>query len=199
MSAAGELLGLAPKRGLLCEAFLRWQCRTRQLAMRENMGRPDGAVTPALTPEGESEPMGHIITVLLKRPAHDKTAELRHMVQQTNDPSQRREKALQFFSETYYQKASEFSDMLTATFPPESLGAAHICEHERCKLAFHAYNQSFVLNCKVWQLAENNPYYQATWWHNSLFNPTLPPGTVVLGFEPDWSESSAEPGPPQAA
>jgi len=29
--------------------------------------------------------------------------------------------------------------------------------------------------------------------HNRLFNPALPPATEVLGFEPDWANSSSEP------
>jgi len=38
-----------------------------------------------------------------------------------------------------------------------------------------------------------NPLYQATMAHNMLFNPTLPPDTEVLGFEPNWEASSADP------
>ncbi|MEM9145329.1 MAG: hypothetical protein AAGC57_03960 [Pseudomonadota bacterium] len=187
------LLGLRSTRHALGNAFLRWQCRVRQIAMREAQGRPDDAVMPALTLPGAEAPMGHIITVLNKSAAHSKTPEMMHMVRRTEDAAQRREKALQFFSETYYQKAADFSDMLTATFPPGSPGAATIREAGACRLDFAAYGQAFSLECRVWRLAEPHPLHAATLWHNRLFNPALPPDTVVLGFEPDWEASRAEP------
>jgi len=173
--------------------FLRWQCRVRQMAMREAMGRPTEGITPALILPGAEEPMGHIITVMSKDPRHSKTPEMRHMAQRTNDPAQRREAALRFFSETYYQKAEAFSDLLSATFPPGSEGAAAIREAGHCRLVFDAYAQRFDLTCRVWRLAEHHPVWQATYWHNLLFNPGLPADTVILGFEPDWQASSAAP------
>ena len=161
--------------------------------MRENAGRPDDAITPALYLPGEEEPLGHIITILNKSPGYSVTPEMQHMAKKTNDPAQRREAALTFFSATYYQKAAEFSDILTATFPPNSPGAAKIREAEKVDLLFDAYAQKFTLTCKVWRLAEHNPLFQATMAHNKLFNPTIPPGTEVLGFEPIWDSSTSEP------
>ena len=177
----------------LRDAFLRWQCRVRQISMRENFGRPDGAIKPRLTLNRDSEPVGNIITVLSKNPSHSKTPEMRHMVQSIFDPSQRREKAIQFFSEIYYQKPQQFSDTLTAAFSPDSPVAEVICAAKACSLTFDSYGQRFDLDCIVSTLTKNNPLFQATWWHNKLFNPHLLPGTVILGFEPDWSRSSAEP------
>lgn len=195
MSSSAAILGLMPAPHPLRDAFLRWQCRVRQIAMRDNHGRPDDAVMPELTLAGAAEPMGHVITVMNRLPAFSRTPELMHMVKRTEDPAQRREKAIQLFSETYYQKHREFSDILTATFPPGSPGAAAIREAGACRLRFAAYSQSFTLECKVWRLGEQNHFHQATWWHNLLFNPALPPGTVVLGFEPDWDASGADPSP----
>lgn len=176
-------------------AFLRWQCRTRQIMMREDRGRPGPAIMPAVTPEGADEPLGHIITVMSKSPLHDKTPELRHIARRTNDPAMRREAALRLFSEFYYQKAEEFSDMLTATFPPGSPGAARLRAAERVRLGFEAYGQRFDIAARVWMLTEKHPAWQATWWHNLLFNPALPADTVILGFVPDWDRSSADPSP----
>lgn len=193
--STARLLGLSPEPSPLRDAFMRWQCRVRQMMMRDRMGRPDEGVTPALTLPGSDEPMGHIITVLSKGPVHSKTPEMRHMAQRTNDPASTREAALKFFSEFYYQKASEFSDILTATFPPDSTGAATIRRAGRCSLAFDAFNQRYDLDCRVWKLTDRNPLWQATYWHNALFNPTLPADTIILGFEPDWKRSSADPSP----
>ena len=194
-ASTARLLGLSPEPNPLRDAFLRWQCRVRQMMMRDKMGRPDGEIMPALSLPGEAEPMGHIITVMSKGPMHSKTPEMRHMAQRTNDPAATREAALKFFSEFYYQKASEFSDILTATFPPGSEGAATIRRADRCTLTFDAYNQRYDLDCKVWKLAEKNPLWQSTFWHNALFNPSLPADTVILGFEPDWKSSTADPSP----
>ncbi len=195
MLALGLPIGLDPQSEALRTGFLRWQCRVRQMLMREAQGRPGDPIMPALTLAGETEPMGHIITVLNKAPGHDKVPEMRHMVQKTQEPLQRREAALRLFSETYFQKPETFSDILTATFPPDSPGAAAIRGAERVTLTFEAFSQRFDLDCRVWRLTEKNPLHAATWWHNLLFNPTLGGGITVLGFEPDWTTSTASPDP----
>ena len=191
MSSVGAALGESYAVSPLRMAFLKWQCRVRQISMRDNHGRPDDGIMPALYLPGEAEPMGHIITLLNKSPGYSVTPELLHMAKKTNDPAQRRDQAIQFFSATYYQKAKEFSDILTATFPPGSPGAARIRKAGKVRLMFDAYGQVYDIHCKVWKLAARNPLYQATIAHNQLFNPTLPPDTEILGFEPDWAASSS--------
>ena len=188
-AALGQSFSTSPLR----LAFLKWQCRVRQMSMRDNHGRPDDAITPALFLPGADEPMGHVITLLNKSPGYSVTPELLHMAKKTNDPAQRRDQAIRFFSATYYQKASEFSDILTATFPPGSPGAAKIREAENVTLRFDAYAQIFDLRCRVWKLAPHNPLYQSTVAHNQLFNPAFAPDTEILGFEPDWDASTSEP------
>ena len=78
------------------------------------MGRPDAAIVAAVTLSGEGQPMGHVITLMSKAPAYSKTPEMRHIAASTYDPAKRREKALQFFSEAYYQNYREFSDEINA-------------------------------------------------------------------------------------
>lgn len=193
MSSLASQFGQSFSDHPLRMGFLRWQCRVRQMAMRDKDGRPDDAIMPDVILPGESEPLGAIITVLNKTPAYSVTPELQHMAAKTNDPAQRRDQAIRFLSASYYQKAAEFSDILTATFPPGSPGAAQIHEAGRCTLVFDAYAQRFDLDCKVWRLAPHNMLHQATMAHNLLFNPGIPPGTEVLGFEPDWETSSSDP------
>lgn len=190
-----EVLRMPAASLALRDAFLGWQCRVRQIVMREGMGRPGPGIMPDVTLPGEAEPLGAIITVLCKSPQYSLTPELRHMAARTNDPAQRREAALRYFSETYYQKSHEFSDILTATFPPGSPGAARLHGARRATLTFAAYAQRWDLDCRVWLLGENNPLWQATFAHNRLFNPDLPGDTVILGFEPDWSRAIADPQP----
>ena len=193
MSSLAAQLGQSFSDNPMRLAFLKWQCHVRQYAMREKQGRPDEGIMPDVVLEGQDAPLGAIITVLNKAPGYSLTPELQHMAAKTNDPAQRRDQAIQFLSATYYQKAREFSDILTATFPPGSPGARQIHEAGRCRLVFDGYGQRYELDCKVWRLAPHNLLYQATMAHNVLFNPGLPPDTEVLGFEPDWEASRADP------
>lgn len=193
MSSLSAHLGQSFSDHPLRNAFLKWQCRVRQMAMRDNDGRPDDAIMPAVVLPDQDEPMGHIITVMSKAPGYSVTPELEHMSAKTNDPALRRDAAIRFLSAGYYQKAAEFSDILTATFPPGSEGATQIHTAGQCRLVFDAFTQRFDLTCKVWRLAPHNLLHQATMAHNKLFNPAIPPNTEMLGFEPDWSASSADP------
>ena len=193
MSSLGAALGQSYSDAPIRKAFMRWQCRVRQTMMRDDAGRPGDGIVPAVFLPGEDVPMGHIITLLNKAPGYSVTAELNHMAAKTNDPAQRRESALTFFSASFYQKANEFSDLLTATFPPESPGADALHKAQHVRLVFDAFAQQFDLTCKVWRLAAHNPLYQSTMAHNKLFNPSLHPDTVVLGFEPLWDQCSSEP------
>lgn len=192
-SSLAAALGQTMSDDPLRRAFLRWQCRVRQMAMRDGQGRPDDAITPAVWLPGEAEALGHVITILNKLPSYSLVPEMQHMTAKTNDPAQRRDQALRFLSATYYQKAEEFSDVLTATFPPASPGAARIREAGQVRLVFDAFAQRFDISARVWRLADHNPLHEATMVHNRLFNPALPPGTVVLAFEPDWPASTSEP------
>ena len=193
MSSVATQLGQSFSDHPMRKAFLRWQCRVRQMSMREYDGRPDDAIMPAVVLPDQSEPMGHIITLMNKSPGYSVTAELIHMSAKTNDPAQRRDTAIKFLSAGYYQNAGEFSDILTATFPPGSQGAAQIHAAGQCRLVFEAYAQKFDLICKVWRLAPHNLLQQATMAHNKLFNPSIPPDTEILGFEPVWAESISDP------
>ena len=173
----------------LQEKFLKWQCRVRQIIMRENSGKPDLSIMPMVKLLNLQEELGQIITVISKDIPFSQVPEMKHMAKSIFDPMQRHEKAIQFFSATYFQKYREFSDIITSTFLPGSVGAKKILESKECLLIFEAYNQYFELFCEVRQLEKKDPFYISTWWHNSLFNPSLNPNTVILAFNVDWSKS----------
>ena len=61
-----EVLRLDSANQMLRENFLRWQCRTRQICVREREGKPDDAMLPAVYIDDAKEPLGHIITVMSK-------------------------------------------------------------------------------------------------------------------------------------
>lgn len=189
MTSLAAQFGLEEDRSPQRKAFLGWQCRCRQMMMRDEGGKPTDAVMPAVTLAGDDEPLGHIITVMCKLPAFSVTPELNHMAKKTNDTAKWREEALKFFSATYYQKGHEFSDVLTSTFPPASPGAAKIRAAGHAMLTFEAYGERWDLSCRIHKLSRRNPLYPATMAHNRLFNPTISPDTEVLGFEPDWTQS----------
>ena len=193
MQADSNVLRLDRANEQLRDSFLRWQCRIRQIAMRTHDGRPTSGMTPLVSSADGSTPVASVITVLCKRPEHSATMEFRHMARRTHDPAERRENALKFLAERYYQAASEFSDILTASFAPESATAETLLDHRQCRLAFEQFSQRFDVHCTVRRLSPNNPLREATFWHNLLFNPRQSGDCIILGFDPDWPKSRADP------
>ena len=192
----GQVVRLEAAQAALRDHFLGWQCRLRQLAVREAGGRPTSGMRPELRLGAEGPPLGAITTLILRRAPAEATAQFRHMVRKTQDPAERYDAALQMLAAAYYQRPREFSDQLTALFGPGSEIAGQLLAAGRCRLAFEQYSQSYTLPCTVRALAEDDPAYQATYWHNALFNPALPGGVRVLGFQPDWARAEAEPAAP---
>ena len=193
MQVDSNVLRLDRANEQMRDRFLGWQCRVRQISMRSHDGRPTGGMTPLVSATGEDAPVGRIVTVICRRPEHSVTMELRHLARRTHDPAERRENALKFLAERYYQSWREFSDVLTASFPPGSETAATLLEHRECRLAFEQFSQRFDVHCTVRRLSRNNPLREATFWHNLLFNPRLSADCIILGFEPNWSKSEAVP------
>lgn len=178
----------------LRDSFLGWQCRIRQHAIRQAAGRPSSAMCPQVS-IGD-EPLARIIVVMNKEDSEEITAEFRHIVRRTQDPRDRYNAAVKLLSAYYYQRARSFSDELTAIFGLDSALARRLLAAGRCELEFEQYNQRWRLPCKVSRLQEEDPAYQATYWHNSLFNPALPGAVQILAFAPDWALAEADPPPP---
>ena len=101
MSSVASILGDSYANHPLKERFLKWQCHCRQMMMRDNMGRPDAAIMPDVYLKDDAQAMGTIITIMNKLPAYSETPEMLHMARKTNDPAQRRNQALQYFSATF--------------------------------------------------------------------------------------------------
>ena len=193
MQTDSNVVRLDRANAQLRDGFLRWQCRIRQISMRARGGRPSSGMTPLVSAVGKGTASARIVTVLCRRPEHSVTMELRHLARRTHDPAERHEHALKFLAERYYQTASEFSDIITASFSQDSGTAATLLAHRKCRLTFEQFSQRFDLYCTVRRLSGNNPLREATFWHNLLFNPRLAAASIILGFEPDWSKSEADP------
>ena len=190
---ANRVVNLEAAQVALRDAFLGWQCRLRQLAVRQGGGRPTMGMRPLVTLDGDAEALGQITVLINKADPEDATAEFRHMARKTHDPNERMKNALKHLQAAYFQRPREFSDVMTALFGPGSEAAGRLATTGACRLNFEQYQQSFEIPCSVRRLAEREPGYQATYWHNALFNPNLPGKVEVLAFSPDWAHAGAEP------
>lgn len=176
-------------------AFLGWQCRIRQIAMREHGGRPLPAMQPrALLKSGEAVLPAMTIMLVPKRPA-EATAFLRFQVQRTPDPARAYEAALGYLQSEYYQDPQAFSNEMTAVFPAGANVAASLVKAKRCLLEFSQWRQAFRLASAVRELPATAPARTFTLAHNRIFNPNLPATATVLGFRPDWKTAQADPLP----
>ncbi|MGH6886141.1 MAG: hypothetical protein ACREGK_08710 [Geminicoccales bacterium] len=169
--------------------FLGWQCRIRQLSVRQGGGRPTSGMRPRiLTAYGDALSPG-IVVLIVELESTDSTALFRHQYLRTNDPIERYDKVLEILAGSYFQQPARFSDVLTASFGPESTIVPRLLHHGSCVLAFEQYAQAYRLPCKVAELASDDDLYQATYWHNRMFNPSMPPGIRILAFTPDWTHA----------
>ncbi len=168
------------------EAFIGWQCRIRQHAMRNDGGRPSQGMSPRVLGMDGSVLMERMVTLIVPRQPFESTAFFKHQVRRSNDPGEILEKGLSYLQSAHFQVATGFCDELTALFPAESRTAAMMLEAPGCKLEFSQFNQEFRMNCSLRALANESDLYQATLWHNRMFNRELPDGVVVLGIQPDW-------------
>lgn len=173
--------------------FLGWQCRVRQLSVRNAGGRPTSGMRPEVVLAGEAEPVARATVLIVRMAPEESTDRFRHLYRRTQDPADRYDAALTYLAAAYYQRPREFSDEICALFGPGSDLAARLCADGRCELRFDQYGQRYALPCRVRALDEADPAFQATYWHNSLFNPDLPAGTQILGFQPDWESAIADP------
>jgi hypothetical protein len=190
---AGTVVRLEGAQAALRDHFLGWQCRLRQYAVRKAEGRPTSGMRPQVEIPGEAGAAGEIILLIVQSAPEEMTAQFRHLVRRTHDPAERYKNALKHLGATYYQHPQDFSDELTALFGPGAELAERLLAAGRCTLRFEQYSQRYVLPCRVRGLAESEPAFQATYWHNSLFNRNIPAGVRVLGFQPDWAEAEADP------
>ena len=175
--------------------FMGWQCRLRQFAVREQGGKPGAGMCPEAHVGDNRLPLGRVTVLIVRRDAEPVAAELRHLCKRTLDPADRYASAIQYLSAAYYQKPDSFDDEMTALFGPDSNTAVALLDAGLCLLTFEQFSQRYELFCRVRALDRTEPAFQATYWHNSLFNSGLPGEVTVLGFSPDWVTARAEPSP----
>jgi len=176
------------------EEFLRWQCRIRQITMREEGGRPSRGMQASVWLEGGVVLLEAMNMLLVQGDPTESTAFFKFQAKKTHDPKQVLEKGLQFLQSTYYHHAPSFRDEMTALFPQNSSTAAELIEASQCLLVFEQFNQVFKLVCTTRQLETDEDSWQATYWHNNMFNANLPGNATIIGFTPNWEKSLSEHG-----
>lgn len=174
---------------LLREHFYAWQCRIRQIAMRDGEGRPSPGMCPRLSSNEGAVLMEHMTTLIHRGNPEESTEYLKFQVQKSNDPKEVRDKALRYLQSTHYQGSKNFADHIVATFKEGSEFAQNLAKIGSCVLEFSEFNQGFILSCAVEIMDRNDPFFAATLWHNRAFNPLTPDTMVVLNFKPDWLKS----------
>ena len=176
----------------LREEFLAWQCRIRQIAMRQDGARPSPGMRPRLLDQAGRDMVPALTVLMIPRDPSESTAFFRFQVMRSADPRELYERALSFLQADYFQRPASFSDQLLAVLPEGSEIAAALTAQGRCILAFEQFSQAYRLPCAVSALQPGDAARDAAIWHNRLFNPALPETVHVVAFQPDWASAKAE-------
>ena len=177
--------------------FLGWQCRIRQIAMREYGGQPLAGMQPEVTAKNGDLLSPGMVVLLAPADPGPATAFFRFQAQRTHEPREAMEAGVKFLGAEYYQQPELFTGELTAVFAPESPVAARMIKAKSVLLSFEQFAQSYRMICKVTRLRAAGAAREHSLWHNRLFNPKLPNAAEVLSFTPDWNSVEAEPWPGQ--
>jgi len=175
----------------LSREFLGWQCRIRQLAVREEGGRPSTGMRPRVLSRGGVELSPGIVLLIVESEPEHSTQQFRYQYLRTQDPNERYDSMLELLQGSYFQDPTRFADVLTALFAADSPLATRLLDAGECVLEFEQYTQGYRLRCAITRLAESHAFHQATLWHNRMFNHKLPPGIQILAFRPDWPHAAA--------
>ena len=173
--------------------FIGWQCRVRQYAMRNGEGRPTSGMRPDVLLEDGKEVASAVTLLLVPDQLQDSIRQFRFMALKTQDPQERYKKAMQLLSSTFYQNVENFSGLMTGVFSKSSETVKTLVKKRKCVLKFDYQQQSYRIPASLKDFPKEEQAYEFTYWHNFLFNPYLSPDVTVLSFEPDWSDSSADP------
>ncbi len=166
------------------KSFISWQCRLRKMSMREMGGRPLSGMSAGIHSVKGGDEQAKLQFLIVKQEPETVTAELQHIVRKTQDSREWTKGGLKILSERYYQDDFNFSTNLTALFGLESSVSDALIDAGECHLKFKQDSIEHAFDFDVARLDESDAAYQATYWHNRLFNPTLPGKVEVLAFSP---------------
>ena len=116
--------------------FLAWQCRIRQVAMREQGGRPSPGMRPRVLDASGRELAPALTVLLIPKEPEESTAFFRYQVMKTPDPRDVYERALTFLQADYFQDPETFSDRLVTVLSSGASLAASLLDEGDCMLEF---------------------------------------------------------------
>jgi len=158
--------------------------------MREDEGRPSVGMRPAVVSKADQRLSDGIVTLITRKSPGESTEFFKFQVQKHNDPQDTYKKGLTYLQSTHFHRADEFSDEISALFQSSSSLADKLLESDECILKFEQFSQKYTLPCHIRRLEFDQPIFQATLWHNRLFNRNLPDNVIILGFMPDWENAN---------
>src|SRR5438876_495477 len=110
----------------LKSSFLAWQCRLRQMAMRDHGGTPMPGFRPRVSSLKGEILMPEMTILLVPEQPEESIAFFKFQLQKTSDHRQAFEAGLKYLAADFYQLPELFSDEITAVFAKGSILA-----HER--------------------------------------------------------------------
>ena len=175
--------------------FIGWQCRVRELALRNEEGRPNGGMRPQIVLKNGEVVFPAATLLIIPEQPEQIIRQFRYMALKTQDPKERYTKAMQMLAARFYQKSEDFSGAMAGIFSQFSEEVMALEKDDYCIMEFDYQQQAFKIPCNVSESPKNDQVHEFTYWHNYLFNPNLSPEVKVLHFKPDWSETLSEPTP----
>jgi hypothetical protein len=175
------------------DAFLGWQCRIRQIAMRDHGGQPLPGMRPRVSTRKGQALAPALIVLLIPLEPKESTAFFKYQVQKTNEVQKTREAGVGYLGADFYQLPELFSDEMAAVFGPDSALAGEIVSAREVVLDFEQFSQSFRMFCSVRKLGKRDAIRDAALWQARIFNRDLGNDCDVLSFRPDWKSANAEP------
>src|SRR4051812_45670935 len=107
----------------LRDYFIGWQCRLRQMSMREFGGEPPSGIRPKVSRKSGEILAPALTMLLIERDPRATTAFFKFQLARHNERQHAFEAGVRFLGAEYYQSPELFSDELTAVFSAHSATA----------------------------------------------------------------------------
>jgi hypothetical protein len=170
--------------------FIAWQCRLRKQCVRELGGQPTAGMSAGVYSISGGEEQSRMSFLIVRKDSGPRTDEFRHIVRKTLDSSEWVKNGLRILAELHYHETDQFENRITALFSLDSTLADALLEAGRCHLKFAEKSVDYHFDFDVESLPDENQLFQATYWHNRLFNPTLPGQVRILAFTPKFDKDA---------
>src|SRR5258708_300318 len=93
---------------LLRGEFIGWQCRVRQLAARQDGGRPSAGMRPRVVSLAGDELAAAVVVLITETDPENSTQQFKYQVLKTQDPNERYDAVLELLQGPYFQQPARF-------------------------------------------------------------------------------------------